>query len=504
MNGPTTPAKLQSPWKILIVDDDHDVHIATRMALQGINFRGRKLEFIDAYSGAQALELLQVNPDTAIVFLDIIMETDDAGLRVAQRIREIGMELVRIIVRTGFPGQAPERSVVVDYDIHDYLDKTGLSVQKLFTTVISALRAYDGLVVLAGHQRGLMGVLESISWFDFNAVGRYVSIMLAEFSTLARLDASSIVMVTRPSAGLGDGAAVFATLGDLNSSSEPAELCDLEPETASLIYQSLDQMQALSGPAGQTLFSRNHGVDLVLFAAGEGVFAKADEVLLEVFLLKACQAISNQQTFADMEGDRNAVLRGLALRGERWDNNAAVELDRLSRLATAVATRLHTTLSFSQEIDARFIRDIGVAAMLHDLGNDEVLGGLLAKSTCYDPKERKLMQVHVAAGIKVVDGYLYGVGKSGVLRLARDIIGGHHEHFDGTGYPNGCSGDAIPLSARLVAVVDAYIAMTSPRPHRAAMRPLAAQALIKQGAGAQFDPRIVEAVLEVVGDGCGD
>lgn len=111
MNERPNLTKVFAPWKLLIVDDDPDVHEATRMALRGVEFRGRSLEFIDAYSGAQALDVLQENPDTAIVFMDVIMETNDAGLRAALRIRESGFKMVRIIVRTGFPGQAPERQV---------------------------------------------------------------------------------------------------------------------------------------------------------------------------------------------------------------------------------------------------------------------------------------------------------------------------------------------------------------------------------------------------------
>jgi HD-GYP domain-containing protein (c-di-GMP phosphodiesterase class II) len=90
------------------------------------------------------------------------------------------------------------------------------------------------------------------------------------------------------------------------------------------------------------------------------------------------------------------------------------------------------------------------------------------------------------------------------LGLARDVIGGHHECFDGSGYPNGLSGDAIPLAARLLAVADAYVAMTSDRPHRPALDAVTAQALIQRDAGKQFDPRVVDAFVDVVVNGFGN
>ena len=108
-------------WKVMIADDDQDVHAVTKVIFADFSFKGRGLEFIDAYSGAEACELLVRHPDTAVIFLDVVMESDHAGLEAARRIREeIGNSMVRVILRTGQPGQAPEERVVLDYDINDY------------------------------------------------------------------------------------------------------------------------------------------------------------------------------------------------------------------------------------------------------------------------------------------------------------------------------------------------------------------------------------------------
>lgn len=498
-----SPAK--TPWKILIADDDADVHATTRMALRGAGFRGRALEFLDAYSGAETLTVLQDNPDTAIVFLDVIMETEDAGLGTVRAIRDSGFNLVRIIIRTGFPGQAPERSVIVDYDIHDYKEKTGLSVQKLFTSVISALRAYDDLVALESHRRGLMSVLESVSAFDFNAVKRYVTRMLAEFINLARIGSGNVVAVSRRSVSPERAPTVLAAIGDWPATGDQVTMDDLPAAISGLLAESLERRQSLVGHGGRTLFSHHHGVDLVVFATGDDAFALADEVLLDVLLINVCQAISNQGTFADMASDRDAVLHGLALRAEHWDDRArrpddslAAELERLARLTEAVARRLDTTLGFPDRIDSCFLRDIGCAAMLHDLGNESISALLLAKSGFYAPEERAQMQEHVAAGVRALKTFSCGASQTGALELAREIVACHHERFDGVGYPGRLQGDAIPLAARLVAVADAYVAMTSPRPHRPALDASVACKEIKAGEGRQFDPRIVQAFLEVV------
>lgn len=485
------------PWKILIADDDSDVHTTTRMALRGTQFRGRTLEFIDAFSGTETLKAMQENPDIALVFLDIIMETDDAGLLAARSMREQGFNLVRIIFRTGFPGHAPERKVILDYDIHDYKEKTGLSVQKLLTAVISALRSYDDMAALENHRRGLLNVLESVSWFDFNAVQRYVSGMLVEFSNLIKFHSDHIIMITRPSANTLAEPMVLVSNGDQRSIAELIETKDLSAAGSMLIRDSFEAGCGLTTSAGATLFLRSHGVDLLAYSADKEVFSLTDEVLLEVFFIKVCQAISNHRTFAEVVSDRNTIFRGLAIHADRWNASAADELDSLARLTTALAKRLHTTLSFPDEIDDCFLRDIGVAAMLHDVGNQTLPVELLNMATSYQDDERLLMQTHVVAGIKALDMFQSAESNPGALNLAREIVACHHERFDGTGYPGWFREEAIPLAARLVAVADAYVAMTARRPHRPAKSHAQARTEIRAEAGKQFDPRIVQAFLDI-------
>ncbi len=149
-----------APWRVLIVDDDVDVHVVTKFALSNASFQGRRLSFLHAYSGKEALVMLRDTPDIALVLLDVIMESDDAGLQVARQVREVlGNNLTRIVLRTGQPGQALEHSIIVDYDINDFWCKADLTTRKLFTTVIAALRAYAGLVGAARAREALHAAL---------------------------------------------------------------------------------------------------------------------------------------------------------------------------------------------------------------------------------------------------------------------------------------------------------------------------------------------------------
>lgn len=147
---------MHMPWKILIADDEEEVHQVTAVAMIDVQFKGRKLEFLHAYSAREASDMLAADGDIAIILLDVVMEEDNAGLKLVRHIREqMNNRRLRIVLRTGQPGQAPERDVVVDYDINDYKSKTELTRQKLLTCIISALRSYDDIVALENLSRDL-------------------------------------------------------------------------------------------------------------------------------------------------------------------------------------------------------------------------------------------------------------------------------------------------------------------------------------------------------------
>jgi two-component system sensor histidine kinase ChiS len=134
-------------WKIMIVDDEREIHEVTQLALDGFIFQGKALTFLSAYSGAEAKALIETHPDTAVIFLDVVMEENDSGLQVVKYIRQIQKNnLVRIILRTGQPGEAPEQSVIVNYDINDYKLKVELTQQRLFVSMVASLRSYYDLL----------------------------------------------------------------------------------------------------------------------------------------------------------------------------------------------------------------------------------------------------------------------------------------------------------------------------------------------------------------------
>ncbi len=143
------PQKNIHQYKLLIVDDEKEVHIMTKLVLSDYLYMGSSLQFLSAYSLPEAKKLIKDHPDAACVLLDVVMETKDAGLEIARFIREDEKnELLRIILRTGQPGKAPEKDIILNYDINDYKEKTELTSQKLFTTITTALRSYIHIIEL--------------------------------------------------------------------------------------------------------------------------------------------------------------------------------------------------------------------------------------------------------------------------------------------------------------------------------------------------------------------
>lgn len=142
-----TPAA--EPWPVLVVDDDPQVHDMTRVLLRDFQFDGRGFTVLSAHSAAEGEAVLRANPDIPVALVDVVMEAADAGLRLVRRIRDdLGNRRLRIILRTGQPGEAPERDVVLSYDINDYKSKTELTAQKLFTALVGAVRAWRHIVTV--------------------------------------------------------------------------------------------------------------------------------------------------------------------------------------------------------------------------------------------------------------------------------------------------------------------------------------------------------------------
>lgn len=200
------------PWRILIVDDEPGVHQVTKLALSGVTFDGTPLSFDSAHSAEEAMARIDGEEEYAVILLDVVMESDDAGLTFARWLRkERDIIHPRIILRTGQPGQAPEREVVVNYDINDYKAKADLTADRLFISIVTALRSYSEMKRVEAIEQEMRLLATQGSLLEHEVL------MLLPVPVICLDGAGQVTVANQAAAtllGTADPSALFGTLAE--------------------------------------------------------------------------------------------------------------------------------------------------------------------------------------------------------------------------------------------------------------------------------------------------
>ena len=297
------------PWTILIVDDDPEVHLATTLALSDVVCLGRPLKFLKAYSAAQAREILRQPADIAIILLDVVMESDDAGLQLVRYIREtLNLHTTRIILRTGQPGSAPERDVIVQYDINDYKAKTELTEARLFTTVVAALRGYRHLASLEASKLGLRKVIDAASSLhQSRSLELFANGVLQQLSAILEADAHSILCAQRRANHPGEMIAL-ARSGRFRVPDAEAEALPKDPEIRRQVQAALDGQSHVFGSTHAALYLQPPtGGEVVVYVECGRPFNELDLSLLEMFGHNISIGYDNLEIYRQLQ-DTNATL----------------------------------------------------------------------------------------------------------------------------------------------------------------------------------------------------
>ncbi len=308
--APAAPRSRLDDWKILIVDDEEEVHTVTKLALKGFEFQERGLAFLDAHSAQDAMAILAQERDIAVIFLDVVMETDDAGFRVVKFVREeLKNHLVRIILRTGQPGRAPEKSVIVDYDINDYKAKTELTAQKLFTSTVAALRSYRDVHRIDMNRLGLERIIDaSVSIFQIQSIEKFLSGMVMQISSILGLNEHSVFCMSSAfmagSDESSDGRArVLAGIGRYASATN-GRADDIEDAAArSLVLQSIEREKSVFEEGRFVFAFRSKKRSFALYLESEstrGVLDDWDRHLIELFCSNFAVAYDNLELHEGM------------------------------------------------------------------------------------------------------------------------------------------------------------------------------------------------------------
>jgi diguanylate cyclase (GGDEF)-like protein len=293
------PADAQiEPWRILVVDDDPEVHQTTRFALDKLQVSDRPLELLHAYSSAEALRMLAVEPDIAVVLLDVVMETPTAGLDIIARIRgELGLNCTRIILRTGQPGYAPELETIRKYEINDYKSKSELTQAKLYAALSVALRTYAQLCKEVRAREDLEKIIDS---------GRRLKSYAAERTP----GADDLLLMLAAYFGAAPDGFIAAQPGGVRSLRllaaaghyprgvpGPLPPAYAEPEVLALLARCLVERRSLAGEDGIALYLRADDTDSMVayLHLAPHQMRSVDMRMLDVFCAHMAVEWQNQQ-----------------------------------------------------------------------------------------------------------------------------------------------------------------------------------------------------------------
>jgi response regulator RpfG family c-di-GMP phosphodiesterase len=474
-----------SPWKVLIVDDDKEVHAVTKLVLSNFEWEETPLLFLSAYSAYEAEQLFLEHSDIAVALIDVVMETDNAGLQLIKNIREkLKNNTTRIVLRTGQPGQAPERDIIREYEISDYKNKTELSGLKLDTLMCSALRSYQKIIELNKNTKGLELVIESSAAISdamthemlIYETSAYLAKLIEQCSLTRAYSLSSL--------GIYCNSTVFHLIESCGDFAHLSDLEDIDkiPDHASLLISKSIFEKRHIYTANALVMNMKSSSDscIIFYFEGFSSISEQDIVLLNLFASNTQTVFDNEELRHELEEGQREIVYLLGEAIERKSQETGNHIRRVAEITRILALELGFSITESEKIKS--------ASPLHDLGKIGVPDKILHKPGKLNAVEWKIMQTHVEIGYELVR-----YSTQDILKYAALISYQHHEKWDGSGYPNGLKGNEIHLVGRIAALADVFDALSHDRCYKNAWPIKDVLQFINDQNGLHFDPRVVAA-----------
>jgi response regulator RpfG family c-di-GMP phosphodiesterase len=491
-------------YKILIVDDEKTIHKITRMVLSKLTLDQKRLTYLSAYSAAEAKQVMEEHSDIAVILLDVVMEEEDSGLKLVKYIREELKNInVRIILRTGQPGYAPQKEVIMNYDINDYKEKNLLTSSQLYISVITALRSYRDIEELDVRQEKLVRALDATSHvLSLNNVEDMASKFLHQIKQFAKFyNAFALITTMFDEHGsnyeyLMDHGQLFGIGHYENITEDEAKdlylpgikaclhQCDISDEQCSFsneILVTLDQSDGCRGlmylyfDEDLTLHDRN-----LIELYSRNVLTTIQSTLASNKILEKQIEINNKNV--EIIETQSELVMKLGEVVEYKSKETANHTNRVAEMAVIIAEEIGLSIEECELL--RF------SAPMHDVGKIGIEDKLLNKPGKLTPEEYEIIKSHSTIGYE-----LFKSSKRELLNSCAIVSLHHHERWDGKGYPNGLKGEEIHLFGRIVALVDVFDALTHDRVYKPAWTVEAAKKYIASERGLRFDPEIVDAFM---------
>jgi len=469
-------------WKILIADDDREIHTVTKVVLSNYKFKDRGFTFLSAYSASETKKIIAGNPDIAILFLDVVMEKEDSGLEIVRWIREdLGNRFIRIILRTGQPGWAPEKKIVTEYDINDYKEKTELTAQKLFTTVTSSMRSYNDLHVIERNSRGLEKIIKSSAKiFEIQSIVGFTSSVLAQFAALFSFNGEN-----RNISGL----AITKEKETFRIISGNGRFSDSEGKIVSDVLTGDEYSLLLLSSSEKTIISRGNifigrfpsrnGRENFIFLISDIPFSEIDKNLIRLFSTNIGVGFDNIYLNMEIEETQKEVIFTL---GDVVESRSHETGNHVKR----VAAYSHL-LSIKAGLDRETSELVRLASPMHDIGKIGIADTILNKPEELSSAEFDIMKKHTTIGFQILRR-----SERETMKTAATIALQHHEQWNGKGYPNHLSGTDIHIFGRITSLADVFDGLAHKRSYKPAWETGRIIDFLKKEREKRFDPELLD------------
>ncbi len=474
-------------WHLLIVDDDSAVLAVTLLVLKNVVILDKPLKLHTAASAEEAKELLQTDIPFAMALIDVVMETDKAGLDLVHWIRgEMNNQHIRLVLRTGQPGQAPEKEVITNYDINDYKEKTELTANKLYTLTYACLRGYRDIIALYENKQGLETIIKSSNKiFAHQSLKEFTQGMLQQLCALFHIDSGAVFSkVNFIAASHGENTSkIIAATGRFNGFlNHPLnEVIDILDDNS---------LKELCNRSGQHfgddyfigVYESHLGGKNLFFIEGIEKINKLDRQLIEIFGTNIGVAFDNQAMYEEVEITQREMIYRMS---EAVESRSKETSNHVKRVALTCQY-----LAKASGMNEKEVEIIYKAAPLHDIGKIAIPDHILNKPGKLNEEEWLIMQSHAQIGYDILSS-----SELSVLSAGAAIAGEHHENWDGSGYPNGKKGEDIHIYGRITAIADVFDALVNKRCYKAAWALEETLEFFKEMSGVKFDPALVNLLL---------
>jgi len=480
---PVAPSTTLAPWHVLIVDDDESIHQITALVLREFVFEQRPLKLWHAYSAAQASHILTEQPEIALAIIDVVMETNHAGLDLVKRIRsELSLSQIRLILRTGQPGEAPEESVIRDYDINDYKNKTEVTAIKLKTLMYAGLRSYRDLGIIHHHKLGLEKIIAAtVSFLECDSLSEFASILLQQVAHLLGMDHHTIFCCAATGASSSTQGSELAIIAANGQSAH--KLSDLPLDVQQRLQQVHQQQHSFHGDdCFVGFFTTNRGLENLLYVEKGSALTPAEHHLLTFFASHIAVAYENirlRELIKESQRELSYIL------GEAVEQRSKETGSHVKRVA-----HFSYLLAIHYGLPPYMAEKIKLASPLHDVGKIAIPDHILNKPGKHTPDEWRIMQTHAEIGYQMLCH-----SQNDILQQGAIIAQQHHERWDGTGYPQQLAGEAIDIAGRITALADVFDALASERCYKPAWPMAKVLEYLAAGRGKQFDPTLTDILL---------